>query len=119
MKQDHMSIDEYKKLCAAGKPSKMHNKKVTIDGITFDSLAESRRYDELKLMLHCGEIRGFGCQPSFTLYAGIRYRPDFLVCGKNGRIWLEDVKGYATDIFRLKEKQFRAKYPGFELRILK
>ena len=36
--------------------SKYNNKRITIDGITFDSLAEERRYRELRLLWRANEI---------------------------------------------------------------
>lgn len=35
---------------------KYHNRKTVIDGITFDSAKEARRYMELKLLERAGEI---------------------------------------------------------------
>lgn len=93
--------------------------KTAVDGITFDSKAEARRYQELKLLKRAGEIQGFGIQPSFVLPGGIRYRPDFIVCDKNGRIYVEDVKGHETAAFKIKKKQFEAMYPYLELEIIK
>ena len=36
--------------------SKYRNKKITINGITFDSIKESKRYQELKLLERANEI---------------------------------------------------------------
>lgn len=116
---EHISISEYRRRTAAQKPSKYHSIKTMVDGIVFDSKAEAWRYDELKLLLHCGEIRSFGCQPSFVIGTGIRYRPDFIVCDKDGRIWVEDVKGVETAAFKIKKKMFKEKYPYLELKIIR
>lgn len=89
--------------------------KTTVDGITFDSKAEARRYGELKLLKMAGEIAWFNRQPSFLLPGDIRYRPDFIVADKNG-VWLEDVKGMETQVFKIKKKQMAACYPSLELR---
>lgn len=93
--------------------------KTTVDGITFDSKAESRRYGELVLMKRAGEIRWFNRQPSFLLTGGIRYRPDFIVCGQDGRIWCEDVKGMSTPVFRMKQKMWAELYPDMWLEVIK
>ena len=37
------------------KESKYHNKKVTVDGITFDSQREAARWQELRLMERAGK----------------------------------------------------------------
>lgn len=46
---------------------KYHNKKVTIDGIPFDSKKEARRYSELKLLEKAGEIYDLTTQVKFVL----------------------------------------------------
>ena len=106
-------------MARAGKASKYNNKKTEVDGHVFDSKAEARRYNELKLLQAAGEIIGFTIQPSFILEKGIRYRPDFMICGKDGRIWVEDVKGVETKDFKIKKKLWEAKFPWMELRIVK
>ena len=62
---------------------KYGNKKVTQDGIFFDSKKEARRYSELKMMLRAGLISDLELQKSFELIpaqyeAVARY-------GKNGK----------------------------------
>ena len=47
--------------------SKYGNRKVTVDGISFDSVREARRYKELKLLLLAGEIIGLQMQVPFEL----------------------------------------------------
>ena len=89
-----------------------------LDGIKFDSKAEARRYGELELMKIAGEIDWFQRQPSFLLPGNIRYRPDFIV-GKDNQIWLEDVKGMETQVFKIKKKQMAECYPSLELRVIK
>ncbi|QAT48565.1 DUF1064 domain-containing protein [Caproiciproducens sp. NJN-50] len=98
--------------------SKYNAVKTTVDGITFDSKAEAKRYTELKLMLRTGQIKSFNRQPSFILSGGIRYRPDFIVWD-GSRVWVEDVKGMETAAFKVKAAEFREKYPYFELRIVR
>jgi len=98
---------------------KYHNVFTIVDGIQFDSKAEARRYQELKLREQCGSIMGFNRQPSFLLPGGIRYRPDFIVCDLAGQIWVEDVKGLETQAFKLKQKLWRETYPWMPLRIIK
>ena len=45
--------------------AKYGNTKVKVDGITFDSKAEARRYGELKLLERAGEITSMELQPTF------------------------------------------------------
>lgn len=100
------------------KPTKYRNQRCEVDGIKFDSRAEAKRYQTLRLMERAVEILWFQRQPSFLLYGGIRYRPDFIVQDQDGRIWVEDVKGHPTKEFMLKAKLFRAAYPGLDLIII-
>ena len=52
--------------------SKYKNKKITIDGITFDSQLEANRYCELKLLFKAGEISQLRLQPEFELIPAFR-----------------------------------------------
>ena len=104
------------------KQPKYRNKKTEVDGITFDSIAESGRYRELKLLKAAGEIQWFNRQPSFVIARGARYIPDFIVCGKDGILWVEDVKSPVTaknSTFVLKAKLFAEQYPTLELRLVR
>lgn len=98
--------------------SKYNNIKTEVDGIVFDSKAESRRYIELKTLRNAGAIDWFSRQPSFLLPGGIRYRPDFIVCAA-GHIWVEDVKGMETKEFKFKQKLWIESYPGLPLKVIK
>ena len=106
------------------KYNKYHNKKTAIDGITFDSLKEGRRYTELKQLQTEGFIKEFACQPVFVLQEGyrrsdgkairpIKYIADFLVVYPDGSIEYEDVKSPATaadKVFLIKRKLLESKY---------
>lgn len=50
--------------------------KRTSGGHVFDSRAELRRYEELRLQEIAGEVRNIELQPTFDL-AGVRYTADF------------------------------------------
>ena len=88
-------------------------KKTELDGMTFDSKAEARRYTDLILLEKAGQISGLTCQVPFELapsvkYQGdkrakppLRYVADFVYC-ENGVIVVEDCKGVLTDGFRIK-----------------
>lgn len=47
--------------------SKYGSRKVTVDGIVFDSVAESRRYKELKLLERAGKIKELRMQVKYVL----------------------------------------------------
>ena len=108
---------------------KYNAKKTTIDGITFDSKAEARRYGELKLLEKAGQIHHLKLQPSFVLLPtftdstgktqrGIKYVADFSYSENYVQV-VEDVKGVETPVFKIKAKLFRHQYPGLELRVVK
>lgn len=108
--------------------NKYRNKKVIVDGYEFDSIKESGRYKELKLLLITGQIKDLEIQPHFLLqesfkkngktYRKIEYIADFKYI-ENGKTIVEDVKGLQTDVFKIKHKLFEKKYPDLELRIIK
>lgn len=98
--------------------SKYHSKKITVDGRTFDSKKEYKRYCELALLEKAGQIENLEMQKEFELipaqyeyYArygkngqrlkdGKRcierncvYKADFTYT-ENGELVVEDTKGY-------------------------
>ena len=70
--------------------NKYRNKKVQVDMYVFDSIRESQRYKELKLLERAGEISNLKLQPRFLLqdsfkkngktYRKIEYIADFSYC---------------------------------------
>ena len=93
------------------KENKYHNRKVTVDGITFDSVKEASRWQELKLLEKAGEITGLVRQvkieliPKTKLYRACYYIPDFAYFDKrSGKTVYEDTKGMKTDVYKLKKK---------------
>ena len=101
------------------------SKKTVVDGITFDSKKESLRYLELKRKQELGQISNLELQPSFLLQEkfkrdGKTYRPIVYVADfryiENGKIIVEDVKGFKTKEYQLKKKMLLYKYEGFEFR---
>jgi hypothetical protein len=108
--------------------NKYGNKKVISDGFTFDSKAEYRRYQQLKLLQQAGEISGlkvhppFRLIPSFTDGSGKRHRAVFYEADfsytENGTEVVEDVKGVRTAVFKLKHKLLLYRHPGLDFRIV-
>lgn len=98
--------------------SKYKSRKVEVDGITFHSAKEAKRYGELKLLEKAGEIRELVLQPRFPLdVAGVKvatYVADFKYLERDeDDLWqlvVEDVKGFRTPVYRLKAKLFSALY---------
>lgn len=96
------------------KKSKYKNKKVTYDGIEFDSIKEARRYQELKLLLRAGAISDLRLQVPYELIPAqyinskcveraVKYIADF-VYAENGKEVVEDAKGVRTDTYKIKKK---------------
>lgn len=95
------------------KRSKYGNIRTEYSGRVYDSKAEARRAAELDTLVPA-EIVAWFPQVTFNLAGGIRYRCDFLVILPDGTWRAEDVKGKATDVYKLKRKLFRERY-GFEI----
>ena len=109
--------------------SKYNAKKVEIDGHKFDSIKESRRYEELKILEHAGHIKDLVLQPKFELqtsfrkngkvYRSITYIADFQYfdLAQNKTI-IEDVKSKATKtkVYEIKKKLFEKKYPDLTIK---
>ena len=113
--------------------SKYGNRKIIVDGITFDSVKEGQRWCELKLLQRAGEIRDLERQVKFVLIPVQKdpetgkvlerecsYLADFVFWenGKNG--WekvVEDVKSIATRTpeYRIKKKLLLKEY-GIRIR---
>ena len=115
--------------------SKYKAKKASVDGIEFDSRKEANRYCELKLLQRAGKIQNLELQKAIELIPAQReriinpkngkvkkgkvieravtYVADF-VYTENGRMVIEDVKGYkgggAYAVFTIKRKLLLYKY---------
>jgi hypothetical protein len=99
--------------------SKYGTIKTVVDNITFDSIKEARRYGELKELEKQGKIKNLTIHPKFLLqdkfkhkgktHKKITYSADFQY-EENGDIVVEDVKGYKTDVYRMKMKMFLFRY---------
>ena len=105
-----------------------HSKKTEVDGIVFDSKAEARRYQELSLMAKAGAVKKLRLQPEYELIPTFKkngrvfrktvYRADFEYI-EDGKIIVEDVKGFKTEVYKLKKKMFEYKYKDLTLREVK
>ncbi len=118
------------------KTNKYNAKKVSVDGIEFDSKKEARRYQELLLLQKAGEIyllerqkvyellpaqrepdavgkRG-GVIKGKLLERAVEYVADFVYTDKTGKTVVEDVKGFreggAYAVFVLKRKLMLYRY---------
>lgn len=110
--------------------AKYYSKKVTRDGMTFDSVKEYKRYCELRLLEKAGAISNLQRQVEFELIPtqrepdtvgvrggikrgkviekAVKYVADHTYKDSNGRLHVEDVKGYkeggAYRVFAIKRK---------------
>ena len=107
------------------KMAKYHSRKITRNGITFDSVKEYRRFCELSLLEKAGAITELQRQVEFELIpaqrepdrVGVRggkikgktieqkcsYVADF-VYTENGKTVVEDTKGFRTKDYIIKRK---------------
>lgn len=109
--------------------SKYGNRKMTIDGILFDSQREAGRYRELRLLEKAGVIRNLKLQEPYELLPAQRepstltktgreragrviersvvYKADFAYEERTGEAWaavVEDAKGMRTKEYIIKRK---------------
>ena len=95
--------------------NKFGNRKITHNGITFDSQREYRRFCELSLLERAGKITNLQRQVKYVLIPSQKdekgkvierecsYIADFVYV-ENGKLVVEDAKGYKTPEYRLKRK---------------
>ncbi len=91
----------------------------TVGGITFASVAEARRWSELRLLERAGQIAGLVRQPEFVFHVKqqpiFKYVADFKYRGaliSNSSEVIEDVKSKPTKtaVYRLKKKLIEAQF---------
>lgn len=113
--------------------NKYFAKKITVNGERFDSKAEARRWRELIWLQRAGMIKDLQRQVRYILIPAqydddhhlieysATYVADFVYC-ENGKLVVEDVKGYqkgaAYSLFVLKRKLMLEKY-GIHVREVK
>ena len=94
--------------------TKYNNKKVVLNGITFDSQKEARRYRDLSLLERAGEIKDLQTQVRYNLIPaqkicgekvrGTDYIADFVYWTKDDQFICEDAKGHKTADYIIKRK---------------
>lgn len=110
--------------------SKYGSRKITVDGVTYDSVKEYRRFKELSLLERAGAIQNLQRQVKYVLIPAQRefcneiykkgrkkgffkpgkllenecsYIADFVYI-QNGKIIVEDTKGFRTKDYIIKRK---------------
>lgn len=120
------------------KGNKYNNKKITREGVTFDSKREARRYTQLRLLEDAGEITALERQVKFVLIPTQRepdtigprggkkpgkllekecaYIADFVyIDTRSGEKVVEDTKGMRTADYIIKRKLMLERY-GIRIR---
>lgn len=114
-----MTLADFKRL-KGQKRGKYNNQKTIYNGRQYDSKKEAKRAWELDLLLRSGNILSWKSQPEFPIVLnGIKicsYFGDFLVEYQD-RKEVEDVKGFRTDIYKIKRKLVKAFY-GIDIKEL-
>ncbi len=89
--------------------TKYNAKKTVLDGITFASKKEGKRYQELRLLERAGEIQGLRLQVPYELIPkqkgerACTYYADFVYM-EDGKQVVEDTKGVKTPLYVVKRK---------------
>ena len=120
---DRISSKQYRSL--AKRSNKYGAKRTRVNGIWFDSKREAERYKLLKAMQMARKITDLELQPEFPLMIGdrpvlmrskgypngrrVKYRADFRY-KQDGKIVVEDSKGFATETYKLKKAIVEAIY---------
>lgn len=105
--------------------SKYYSKKVIVDNIKFDSKKEANYYLKLKVLERAGIIKDLELQKEYILQdkfklnnktiRKITYKADFsYISASDDKLHIVDVKGFKTEVYKLKKKLFEYKY-GIEI----
>lgn len=99
-----------------------------IDNHFFPSLMEAKRYQDLKFLMKAREVKAVEVHPRFLLqpafnrngkrYKAMYYTADYLITYPDGRVVVEDVKGYRTKEFDRTVKLLLYRYPDITFRLL-
>ena len=116
--QEHLTASQFKEY--TGIKRKYNNRKIEIDGYTFDSRLEADFYLRLKPLVKSGKIKELKIHPRYLLQEGftkngkhyqpIYYIADFEVLYDDGVTVIYDTKGMRTEVYKIKRKLFEYKY---------
>lgn len=105
--------------------SKYNSNKMVVDRIVFDSKKEAMYYLHLRTLLKQGKIKDLELQKEYILQdkfkingktqRKISYKADFTYFSvEDNKLHVVDVKGFKTEIYKIKKKLFEYKY-GIEI----
>ncbi|WP_376957696.1 DUF1064 domain-containing protein [Azospirillum sp. A26] len=99
--------------------SKYRARRTVVDGISFASALEAKRWTVLRQRERLGLIRELVRQPKFPLRVNdvlvCTYIGDFSYRTSQGTFVLEDAKGYLTDVYKLKKRLLEALHPNLRI----
>jgi hypothetical protein len=103
--------------------SKYNNRSKQYNGKTFDSIKEANHAEELDWRIKAGEVKEWVHQYKIPLAINGRhianYYVDFKVILADDDIEYHEVKGFETEVWRLKWKMTEALYPDYNLVVIK
>jgi len=95
----------------------------TFQGRVYHSAAEARYASELELRRRIGEIRAWRPQPRFRLevqgHLVCVVMLDFEITERDGSLSYVEVKGWESQLWKLKRKLLAALYPNIRLKVVK
>lgn len=104
----------------APRASKYHATRTKVDGITFQSKREARRWQQLRILEAANQIFELRRQVPFPivivnldtgeLVTVSTYYADFVYEPLEGGLVIEDAKGFRTETYKLKKRLVEAQY---------
>jgi len=89
------------------------------------SRGEARYCEQVELRRRAGEFKSFVVEKSYRLEINGKlictHKPDFTIYPTDNpnNFWVEEYKGFATDLWKMKMKIFKALYPNVEYIVIK
>jgi hypothetical protein len=113
---ERMSVEQFNKISKKG--NKYHNEKTMFAGERYDSKKEADYAQHLETLRHAKEtkerVTGIKRQVEYPIDIDGKhicsYYADFVVSYKDGHHEVVDVKGYRTEVYKLKKKLVEAIY---------
>lgn len=101
-----------KKFSQIRRKSKYRNVATTTDGIRYHSKKEAKYAQDLEFRKKAGLIKSWERQVRIELYAYgkhiCNYYMDFVIYHNDGTVEYVEIKGYETDVWKIKWKLFEA-----------
>ena len=92
-------------------------------GHNHPSVIESQYCNTLHMIKRTGEIKEIIYEKVFELRIEgkliAKHKPDFYITRKDGNVEVHEVKGFETDIWRIKRRMFEALYPEIPYIVVK